>query len=220
MEPHMSSDSILQQAVLAELAWEPSVVAAHVGVIARAGVITLTGHVESFAEKHAAEAAAGRVKGVRAVAEELVVRLPFESERNDEDIAEAAISRLSWNVSVPRDRVAVRVEGGWITLTGELDWNYQRSAAEQDMRGLLGVVGVSNQTTLRPRVDTANLSDDITHALHRSWFFDSKLIGVTADGGRVRLTGTVHSWRERQVAAATAWAAPGATEVENDIAVI
>ncbi len=216
----MSSDSILQQAVLAELAWEPSVVAAHVGVIARAGVITLTGHVESFAEKHAAEAAAGRVKGVRAVAEELVVRLPFESERNDEDIAEAAISRLSWNVSVPRDRVAVRVEGGWITLTGELDWNYQRSAAEQDMRGLLGVVGVSNQTTLRPRVDTANLSDDITHALHRSWFFDSKLIGVTADGGRVRLTGTVHSWRERQVAAATAWAAPGATEVENDIAVI
>jgi osmotically-inducible protein OsmY len=216
----MLNDIQLQQAVLAELKWEPSVTAAHIGVTAKGGVVALTGHVESYVEKHAAETAAGRVKGVKAVAEEIEVRLPFETKRGDEDIAAAALSRLSWDVSIPRDAVKVKVEKGWITLTGEVDWHYQTQAAEQDVRGLFGVVGVSNQTTIKPKINVSNLSDDITHALHRSVFFDPKEVTVSARGGSITLTGTVHSWHDRQVAASTAWAAPGATAVVNEIAIM
>jgi osmotically-inducible protein OsmY len=149
----MFNDSQLQQAVLAELKWEPSVTAAHIGVTAKGGVVALTGQVESYVEKHAAETAAGRVKGVKAVAEEIEVRLPLEKKRGDEEIAAAALGRLSWDVSVPRDAVKIKVEKGWITLTGEVDWHYQTQAAEQDVRGLLGVLGVSNQTTIKSRID-------------------------------------------------------------------
>jgi osmotically-inducible protein OsmY len=123
-------------------------------------------------------------------------------------------------VAIPRDAVKVKVEKGWITITGEVDWHYQTQAAEQDVRGLYGVVGVSNQTSIKPRINVSNLSDDITHALHRSVFFDPKEVTVTAQGGKVRLTGKVHSWHDRQVAAMTAWAAPGATAVENDINIV
>jgi osmotically-inducible protein OsmY len=216
----MSNYSQLQQAVLAELKWEPSITAAHIGVTAKAGVVALTGHVESYMEKRAAESAAGRVKGVKAVAEEIEVRLPFGTKRGDEEIAAAAIERLSWDVSVPRDAVKVKVEKGWVTLSGEVDWYYQKQAAEQDVRGLFGVVGVSDQTTIKPRINVSSLSDDITHALHRSVFFDPKEVTVSAKGGNVTLTGTVHSWHDRQVAASTAWGAPGATSVENDIAIM
>ncbi len=215
----MSQDSQLQQSVLDEFTWEPSVTAGHIGVTANAGVVTLSGHVDSYAKKHAAETAARRVKGVRAVAEEIEVRLPFETKRSDEEIAAAAIERLSWNVSVPKDSVQVKVEQGWVTLTGQVDWWYQKDAAEHDIRPLLGVVGVSNLATIKPRVNTAGLSDNITHALHRSWFFDPEEVHVRAEGGKVVLTGTVHSFHEREVAAQTAWAAPGATMVENDLAV-
>ena len=216
----MSQDTHLQLSVLAELEWEPSVTAAHIGVAADAGVITLTGRVESYAQKHAAEAAARRVKGVLAVAEELEVQVPFDRKRGDEEIAAAIVDRLAWDVSVPHDAVQVRVENGWVTLTGEADWQYQREAAEQDVRRLHGVVGVSNQISLKPRVSTANISNDISCALNRSYFPDLDAITVTAEGGRVRLTGNVHSWHARQVAAATAWGAPGAIDVENLLAVI
>jgi osmotically-inducible protein OsmY len=216
----MSSDNQLQQAVLAELKWEPSVTAAHIGVAANAGVVTLSGHVGSFAEKLAAEAAARRVKGVKALAEEIEVLLPFATKKTDEEIATAALDRLAWDVSVPNDAVKVKVERGRITLTGQVDWQYQRQAAEHDVRGLYGVVGASNQITINPKVNTSNINDDIMHALHRSWFFDPKTINVSADEGEVRLSGTVRSWHERQVAAATAWAAPGVTDVVNDIVII
>jgi len=216
----MSQDSKLQQAVLAELEWEPSVNPAHIGVTANAGVVTLTGHVEDYMQKHAAEAAAGRVKGVKAVAEELEVKLPFDVRRDDEAIAAAAVDRLGWDVSVPRDAVKVRVEHGWVTLSGEVDWWFQGQAAEQAVKHLMGVVGVSNATTIKPSVNTATLSDDITHALHRSWFFDPKTVQVTAERGQVRLTGTVHSQHDRQLAAETAWAAQGATGVQNLITVV
>ena len=216
----MSQDSKLQQAVLAELEWEPSVNPAHIGVTANAGVVTLTGHVEDYTQKHAAEAAAGRVKGVKAVAEELEVKLPFDVRRDDEAIAAAAVDRLGWDVSVPRDAVKVRVEHGWVTLSGEVDWWFQGQAAEQAVKHLMGVVGVSNATAIKPSVDTATLSDDITHALHRSWFFDPKTVQVTAERGQVRLTGTVHSQHDRQLAAETAWAAQGATGVQNLITVV
>lgn len=215
----MYEDSELQQAVLAELKWEPSVTAAHIGVAANAGVVTLSGHVDTYAGKHAAETAARRVKGVKAVAEEIEVRLPFDVRRTDDEIAAAVLDRLAWNVSITRDSVAVKVEKGWVTLTGQVGWWYQRDAVEKDVRPLMGVVGVSNQITIKPKVNALNLTDDITHALHRSWFFDPEEVHVTAEGGHVRLTGTVHSWHERQVAGSTAWAAPGATAVENDLMV-
>lgn len=147
-------------------------------------------------------------------------RLPFETQRSDEDIAAAAIERLAWNVSVPKDSVRVTVEDGWVTLTGQVDWWFQKDTAERDIRPLHGVIGVSNQVTIKQRVNTAGLSEDITHALHRWWFFDPTTIHVHADGGRVVLTGTVHSIHERQIAAETAWSASGATSVENDIIVL
>jgi osmotically-inducible protein OsmY len=217
---HMPNDNRLQQAVLEELNWEPSVTAAHIGVTANAGVVTLSGHVESFAQKHAAEAAVRRVKGVKAIAEEIEVRLPYDTKRSDDEIARAAIGRFEWDVSIPRDAIQVSVEQGWITLTGEVDWHYQKDAASMDVRALFGVTGVSDQITIKPTVNASNISDDIMHALGRSWFFDPKTISVSAQGGKVRLTGTVSSWHDRQIAATTAWAAPGATAVENDIAVV
>ena len=216
----MSKDKALQQAVLAELGWEPSVTAAHIGVAAHAGVVTLTGHVSNYPEKHAAEVAALRVKGVKAVADEIEVKLPFDTKRDDEAIAAAAIERLGWDVTIPRDAVQVTVTKGWVTLAGQVDWSYQRDAAQHGVRGLHGVVGVSNQIAIRPRVNTTNLSADITDALHRSWFFDPQTVFVSAEGGQVHLSGTVHSPHDRQVAADTAWNAPGATYVRNDIAVI
>jgi len=215
----MPHDSNLQQAVLEELSWEPSVVAGHIGVTADDGVVTLTGHVENYSSKWAAENAARRVKGVKAVAEEIEVRLPLDSQRDDGDIASAAINRLAWDTSVPRDAVKVKVEKGWVTLTGEVDWHFQKEAAEQDIRPLYGVVGVSNQTTIKPTVDTGNIGRDITHALHRSWA-DPRTVRVSAEGWRVHLTGTVHSAHDRVIAGQTAWSAPGATYVENDISVV
>ncbi len=215
----MSQDSSLQQAVTAELGWEPSIIAAHIGVTAENGIVTLSGHVNSFVQKHAAEDAARRVKGVRAVAEEIEVRLEFDAKRGDDDIATAAINRLAWDMSVPRDAIKVKVEKGWVTLTGTVEWHYQKVAAASAIRPLMGVTGVSDQVTLRPRVSTGNISDDITHALHRSWFFDPDTIKVTASGGDIKLTGYVTSWHDRQVAAETAWAAPGATSVVNDLTV-
>jgi osmotically-inducible protein OsmY len=216
----MPNDQHLQQAVLAELNWEPGVTAAHIGVTANDGVVTLTGHVDNYAEKHAAEAAALRVRGVSAVADEIEVRLSPETQRTDDELAAAAVERLAWDVSVPQGAVKVTVEDGWITLTGEVDWHYQRAAAEQDMHRLFGVVGVTNLITIKSKVHASDISDDIMHALHRSWFFDPKTINVTAEDGIVRLTGTVHSAHERQVAAATAWSAPGVTEVQNDIVIV
>lgn len=216
----MTEDSKLQSAVLAELGWEPSVTAAHIGVSASNGVVTLTGHVASYAEKNAAETAARRVKGVMAIAEEIEVALPFETIRTDEDIAAAVIERLAWDVCVPRDAITVRVENGWVTLTGQVHWFYQKEAAVEDIRRLFGVVGFSDQITIKPRVDNMILRDEITHALHRSWLFDPQTILVGGQDGVIQLSGTVHTPHDRQVAAATAWAAPGVTGVQNDILVV
>lgn len=215
----MSLDNDLKQSVLDELGWEPSVQAANIGVTARDGVITLMGHVDAFTQKHAAERAAWRVKGVKGVAEEIEVRLPVHISRDDGEIAAAAINRLDWDVSIPADTIKVKVQDGWVTLTGAVDWHYQKDAAEQDVRSLYGVVGVSNHVRINPQVIASNVSESILHALHRTWF-DPKTIKVTAKGGQIKLSGTVHTWHDRTVAAATAWAAPGATSVENNIAIV
>lgn len=216
----MSHDDQLQKAVMAELNWEPSITAAHIGVTADKGTVTLTGHVSSYGQKHAAEMATGRVKGVKAIAEEIEIRLPFELKRDDAEIATAAVNRLFWDTGTPRDAVKVKVEKGWLTLTGEVEWHFQKEAAEREVRNLIGVVGVMNEISVKPRVDTAHLQDDIQHALHRSIFFQPENVHVSAKDGRVKLTGTVKSWMERRTAGATAWAASGATSVENDLIVV
>ncbi len=215
----MSEDRELQESVMAELGWEPSIAAAHIGVAANAGVVTLTGHVQSFPQKVAAEGAAARVKGVKAVAEEIEVRLPYDIRRGDEDIAGAAIERLAWDSSVPTDAVEIRVEKGGITLSGELDWQFQKEAAAQAVRTLIGVVGVSNQIEVKPTVNADDIGQNITRALHRSWFYDPNTIKVSSQGGKIKLTGHVTTWNARDLAGKTAWSAPGATSVENDIAV-
>jgi osmotically-inducible protein OsmY len=166
----MSDDKQLKQAVLDELKWEPSVNAAHIGVTAKDGVVALMGHVESYWEKSTAEKAARRVKDVKAVAEEMEVRLPFGVKHGDEEIASSAVDRLKWDGSVPKDAVKVSVEKGWITLTGQVDWHYQQDAATDDVRGLWGVVGVSNEIIVKPKPDTSKIRETILVALDRSWF--------------------------------------------------
>lgn len=215
----MTTDSELKKAVLDELSWEPSVDAAHVGVTTHAGVVTLTGHVQSYSHKLAAEKAAAQVKGVKAVAQEIEVKLPFDIERSDEDIAAAAIDRLGWNTSVPDDAIKVKVEKGWLTLSGAVDWHFEKDAAERDIRWLSGVVGVSNQIVVKPSVNASNVKNDIESALHRSWYYDPNTINVSAQGGKITLTGKVSTWNARRLAASTAWSAPGALSVENDIVV-
>lgn len=215
----MTNDGDLKKSVLAELSWDPSVDAAHIGVTAHNGVVSLSGHVETYSEKYGAEKAAQRVKGVKAVAEEIEVQLASTMKRNDEDIATAASNRIAWDGAVSRFGINVVVEKGWVKLSGQVEWQYQRYEAEQDVRDLLGVVGVSNMITIKPRVDTSHISEDIRHALHRSWY-DFDRIQVTSTNGTVKLTGTVDNWHDWQLASSTAWAAPGATAVDNQISII
>jgi osmotically-inducible protein OsmY len=215
----MSDDAKLKQVVLEELKWEPSVNAAHIGVTVRDGVITLMGHVESYAEKRCAERAAQRVKDVKAVVEQLEVKLPSGVKRGDEEITAAALSRLKWDTALRGDDVKLKVEKGWITLTGAVDWRYQQDAAVDDVRALHGVIGVSNEMSIKPKVNTANIRNDIMLALDRSWF-DPETIEVTAQGGQVTLTGKVGSWYERNAAISAAWAAAGTTSVENHLAIV
>ena len=215
----MSADSDLKKAVLDELGWEPSVNAAHIGVTANAGVVTLTGHVDSFAHKLGAEKAASRVRGVKALAEEMEVKLPWEIKRGDEAIAAAAIERLSWNSTVPNDVVQVKVAKGWVILAGTVAWRFEKDAAEQDIRMLSGVIGVLNEIVVRPTVNASNVKEEIERALHRSWYYDPNTIEVSAQGGKIKLTGNVSTWNARRLAGSTAWSAPGAISVENDIGV-
>ena len=212
-------DKDLQQNVMDELNWEPSVNAAHIGVAASDGVITLTGTVGSYAEKDAAEAAAGRVYGVKGVADELKVVYASDKRTDDANIAKRALQVLSWDVTVPAS-IKVSVENGWVTLSGETAWNYQRDAAEFDVQKLDGVLGVTNEITITPSVRASEVKDDIIGALGRNAQIEADNITVTADGGKVTLAGDVDTWYERDLAETTAWSAPGVTQVNNNLTVI
>ncbi|EGF89947.1 putative phospholipid-binding domain protein [Asticcacaulis biprosthecium C19] len=214
----MAYDTDLKQNVLDELNWTPNVNGAHIGVTAHDGVVTLTGHVESYSEKHDAEHAVRRVKGAKAIANEIEIKLANSAKRDDEDIARAALNVLSWDGNVPTDAIKVAVSKGWVTLSGQVEWYFQKEAAAQDIRRLMGVIGVSNEATVKPKVNTAAIAENIAFALDRSWF-DTKRIKVKADGGKVTLTGAVETWSDWQEASEVAWAAEGATSVENKIVI-
>ena len=213
------TDLELKRNVESELDWEPSVNAAEIGVAVKDGIVTLTGHVQSYWQKIAAERAATRVSGVKAVANELEIRLPASSERTDEDIARAAVNALAWSVSVPADRIKVKVSKGWITLEGTVEWKYQKAAAEKAVRDLTGVKGVVNLVEVKPRASTVEVKAAIEAALKRSAEVDASRITVEADGDKVILRGTVRSWSEREEAERAAWRSPGVRFVDNRITV-
>jgi osmotically-inducible protein OsmY len=215
----MKTNHQLQLDVIDELTWEPSVEASDIGVVTKDGVVTLTGHVRTYAEKVAAEKATERVEGVHAVANEVEVRIPSNARRDDADIARAALDNLKWNVAVPDERIKLVVQDGWVRLDGEVDWQYQRTAAEHAVRPLSGVRGVSNTIHISPRVQAKDVRDAIAAALKRSAEVEAQQIRVEAKDGKVTLRGRVHSWAERNAAEYAAWAAPGVITVEDHLSV-
>lgn len=212
----MKTDSQLQQDVSAELEWEPSVHAARIGVEVKDGVVTLAGQVDSYAEKWNAERAAQRVAGVKAMAIALKVQLTSLSERSDADIAGAVENVLEWTSLLPAGAIKVMVEGGWVTLSGDVDWQYQKQAAAGSVRTLMGVTGVSDQISIKPpgtAVMATAVKSDIEAALKRTAIADAKQITVAVRGADVTLSGTVHSWAERETATNSAWGTPGVRNV-------
>jgi osmotically-inducible protein OsmY len=213
----MTTDHQLQQEVLDELEFEPSVNAAHIGVSANAGVITLTGFVSSYGEKLAAERAVRRVKGVKAIAEEIEVRLPSDKRIADDEIAGRAVDILKWRVGLPGSKIGVKVEKGVVTLTGDVEWRFQKSEAEAVVHNLSGVAGVANLIRVNSPVPVLEVKEKIQKALYRSAEVDASRITVHTDGKKVVLGGKVHAWYERDIAERAAWSAPGVTEVQDHI---
>ena len=216
----MKTDLQLQQDVQAELKWEPSVNAAQIGVEVKDGVVTLAGHVSSYAEKYGAEHAAQRVSGVRALAIEMDVKLLGSSKRSDADIARTVENGLQWATFLPKDHVKVMVENGFVTLSGEVDWEYQRQAATGAVRYLMGVTGVSDQIVIKkPKVSSSAVKSDIEAALKRRATADAQKISVEVHGADVTLTGKVHSWSERDLARNSAWGTSGVQSVTDNMTV-
>ncbi|CAI8702792.1 hyperosmotically inducible periplasmic protein [Pseudomonas chlororaphis] len=211
------SDLNLRKFILEELEFQPDIDAANIGVTVENGVVTLTGHVNSYAQKISAERAVKGIKGVRALAEEIQVRLEKGAGTADDTIANRALNILNWSSGVPEGDIKIMVQNGWITLEGEVDWQYQKETAERAVRKLSGVVGVDNQLTLRPRVDAGDIRQRIEDALKRNAEIDAKAIHIKVDGDVVKLEGKVHLWRERQIAERAAWSVPGVRKVDDHL---
>jgi osmotically-inducible protein OsmY len=213
------TDEEIQTNVLEELKWDSRVQPNEIGVMVKDGVVTLTGWVDSYLKKMAAEEAAHRVRGVKAVANDIEVRLPGFAERTDADLAKAVLNALKWDAAIPTDKVDVTVSQGWVTLKGEVEYSFQKSDAERAVRRLSGVKGVINLITIKPRPSPSDLKQQIERALIRNAETDARQITVEVEGSKVILRGTVRSYAEKQAAEDTAWSAPGVSEVDNHIVI-
>ena len=215
----MRSDSSIKEDVLAELEWKPSIDETQIGVIVKNGIVTLTGTVDSYTKKMEAEKAAKSVVGVKAVAEEIEVKYGASSQKSDTEIATSAVSALKWNISIPENKIDIKVEDGWVYLTGEVMWEFEKTAAKKAVENLTGVKYVINNITIKQNVDAVDIKNKITKAFERAADIDAKNITVKADGHTVRLTGKVHSLKEKDEARKTAYYAPGVWTVENELEV-
>jgi len=212
------ADTDLRARVEHQLDWEPSVTSTNIGVNAHDGVVTLTGYVDSYAEKMAAERVTKQTYGVKAIADDIQVKPLMKV--TDSDIAAKAVMALQSRVDVPDEKIKITVKDGWVTLDGEVNWNYQKTAAETAVKYLLGVKGFSNLIKLKPRVSTGEVKHKIEEALKRNAEVDARRISVTSSDGKVSLWGNVRSWMEREEAESAAWAAPGVTQVKNQISIV
>jgi osmotically-inducible protein OsmY len=210
----------LQKDVAAELKWEPRLREEEIGVTVRDGVVTLTGFVPDYSQRRVAAKAAERVAGVRAVAQDLVVKMPEAHQRSDTELAHQIVNALAWDIEVPNEKIKAKVDNGWVTLDGEVDWQYQRNAAERTVRYLTGIKGVNNLIVIKPHASPYDVAQHIKAALHRSAEADARKIQVTASDGTVTLTGTVRSWPERTEVERAAWSANGVTAVDARLAVV
>ncbi|EFH86445.1 BON domain-containing protein [Ktedonobacter racemifer] len=216
---NLQTDETIQNNVMDELKWDTRLRASDIGVAAKDGIVTLTGFVDSYLKKRAAEAAALRVRGVKAVANELEIHLPGSAERTDEDLAEAVVNALKWDTGIPADQIDVMVSKGWVTLKGDVEFAFEKKDAERTIRYIAGIRGVINLIRVKPRLFPSNLKEDIEKALTRNAETDAEHITVEVSGSKVSLYGTVHSYAERKAAESAVWAAPGVTEVEDRIAI-
>jgi osmotically-inducible protein OsmY len=212
-------DTQLRQDVVDELEFQPSIDAANIGVAVDSGVVTLTGHVSSYAEKFTAEEAVRRVKGVRAVAEELKVRFPGGPKTSDDQIAKQALNALQWDITVPHEKITLTVERGLITLRGQVQWEYQKTAAENAVRRLAGVTGVINGLTIEPKAQAADVQEKIEAALKRRAEIEAKAIRVSVSKDKVSLYGDVDNWDELRAVKNAAWSAPGVRIVEDHLTI-